>query len=74
LKRVYSTAEEISPNKVTHPVGVVVPLITPELFLVATVRTDGIELGTRLRDSEIELAALEQFAMQQLKEPDKLMF
>lgn len=74
LKRVYSTAEEISPNKVTHPVGVTVPLITPEVFLVATVRTDGIELGTRLRDSGIELAALEQVAIQELKQPGKLMF
>jgi hypothetical protein len=73
LKRVYATAEEISPNKVA-PLGVIVPLITPELFLVATVRTDGIALGTRLRESGIELAALERVAMQQLKEPDKLMF
>jgi hypothetical protein len=74
LKRVYSTAEELSPNKVTHPVHGIVPLITPELFLVATVRSDGIELGRRLRNSGIELAALEQVALQKLKEPDKLMF
>jgi hypothetical protein len=74
LKRVYATAEEISPNKVSHPVGVVVPLITPELFLVATVRTDGIVLGPQLRASGIELAALEQIALQHLKEPEKLMF
>ena len=74
LKRVYPTAEEISPNKVKHPVGVIVPLITPALFLVATVRTDGKELGTKLEDSGIERAALEQVAMRQLKEPEKLMF
>jgi len=74
LKRVYSTAEEISPNKVKHPVAGIVPLITPELFLVATIRTEGVALAIRLRDSGIELAALEQAAMQQLKEPEKLMF
>lgn len=73
LKRVYSTAEQLSPNKVTS-FGQVVSLITPELFLFATVRTNGIELGTRLKDSGIELGALEQSATQQLKEPDKLMF
>jgi len=73
LKRVYSTAEQLSPNKVTS-FGRVVPLITPELFLVAAVRTEGIELGAQLRDSGIELRALEQVAVQQLQEPDKLMF
>ena len=74
LKRVYATAEEISPNKVAHAVGVIVPLITPELFLVATARTDGIEFGTRLRDSGINLLLLEQVALQPLQQPDKLMF
>jgi hypothetical protein len=73
LKRVYSTAEQLSPNKVTS-FGRVVPLITLELFLVAAVRTEGIELGARLRDFGIELRALEQVAVQQLQEPDKLMF
>jgi len=73
LKQVYSTAEELSPNRVTS-YGRVVPLITPELFLLATARADGIELGTRLRDSGMELDALEQVALQQLKDPSKLMF
>ena len=54
LKRIYSTAEELSPNKVTS-FGRVVPLITPELFLVATVRAQGIELSVRLRESGIDL-------------------
>ena len=73
LKRVYSTAEQLSPNKVTS-FGSIVPLITPELFLFSTVRTEGIELAARLKDSGIELRALEQVALQQLNEPDKLMF
>ena len=72
-KRVYSTAEELSRNKVTS-LGRVVPLITPELFLFATVRTEGIKLATRLRDSGIELGALEQIAIQQLNDPAKMMF
>jgi hypothetical protein len=74
LKRAYSKAEELSPNKVTHPVGRIVSLITPEVFLVATIRTKGVELGARLRDSGLEVAALEQVALRQMKEPDKLMF
>jgi hypothetical protein len=72
LKRVYSTAEQLSPNRVTF--GGIVPLITPELFLFSTLRTEGIELAARLKDSGIELRALEQVALQQLSEPDKLMF
>ena len=73
LKRVYGTAEGLSPNKVTS-FGRVVPLITPELFLVATVRTEGVELGKRLRDSGIQLRALEEVAVRPLDVPDKLMF
>jgi hypothetical protein len=74
LKRAYSKAEEPSPNKVTHPVGRTVPLITPELFLFATIQTESIQLGAQLRDSGLELTALEQVALRQVKEPDKLMF
>jgi len=73
LKRVYLTAEELSPNKVTT-FGRVVPLITPELFLVATVRTEGIELGSRLRECGVDLEKLEQVATRQLNDPEKLMF
>jgi hypothetical protein len=74
LKRAYSKAEELSPNKVTHPVGRIVPLITPELFLFATIRTESVQLGAQLRDSGLELTVLEQVALRQVKEPDKLMF
>lgn len=73
LKRVYLTAEQLTPNRVTSS-GRVVPLITPELFLVAAIRTEGIDLGARIMDSGIEFNALEQIAIQQLKEPEKLMF
>jgi hypothetical protein len=73
LKRVYSTAEQLSTNRVTF-CGRVGPLITSELFLLATVRTEGIDLGARLRDSGIELNTLERVAVHQLKEPEKLMF
>lgn len=73
LKRVYSTAERISPNKVTS-FDRVVPLITPELFLLATIGTEGIELGKRLKDAGIQLKALEEVATEQLQSPEKLMF
>lgn len=73
LKRVYSTAEQLSVNRVTS-FGCAVPLITPELFLVATVRSEGIYLAAPIRDSGIELNTLERIAIQQLKEPEKLMF
>jgi hypothetical protein len=54
--------------------GRVVPLITPELFLLATVQTEGVELGQRLKDAGIQVGALEAVASQQLESPEKLMF
>jgi hypothetical protein len=54
--------------------GGVVPLLTPELFFVATVRTEDVELGKRPRDSGVDLKALEEVAIRPLEIPDKLMF
>jgi hypothetical protein len=54
--------------------GRVVPLITPELFLFATFRTEDVELGKRLGGSGIDLKALEEVAIRPLEVPDKLMF
>lgn len=73
LKKVYSTAEQLSPNKVTA-FGRVFPLITPELFLFATIRTDGVELGKRLTDAGIRVSELAATATKYLDSPEKLMF
>jgi hypothetical protein len=73
LKRVFDTAERLSPNKVTTS-GRLVPLITPELFLFAVMRTDGIPISERLIESDIRLNELERVVTQQLKSPEKLMF
>jgi len=73
LKRVYTTAEELSPNTVTS-FGRVVPLITPELFLFATVRTQDIELGSQLMGCGVDLEMMESVATKQLIKPEKLMF
>lgn len=73
LNRVYSRAEELSPNKVTS-FGRLVSLITPELFLFAAVRTENIEIGSQLRKCGIDLEMLEGVATKQLNEPEKLMF
>jgi hypothetical protein len=69
LKRVYSTAKSLSRNKFDS-FGKVVPLITPELFLFATIRTEGIELGERLRMAGLRLEALEEAATRQLVSPN----
>jgi hypothetical protein len=45
-------------------------LITPELFLFATIRTEGIELGERLRMAGLRLEALEEAATRQLVSPN----
>jgi len=73
LQQVYRTAEALSPNRVTT-FGQVVPLITPELFLFAVVRTPDEELGKRLAASGLHVDALGQVATTELASPEKLMF
>ena len=73
LRKVYATAEALTPNRVTT-FNQVVPLITPELFLFACTRTGDVELGKRLAASGLHLDALEQVATAELASPEKLMF
>lgn len=73
LKQVYSTIEQLSPNKVTM-FERVVPLITPELFLLATTRTEGVELGKRMIEAGLRLSELEQAALKVVEAPNKFMF
>ena len=61
----------LSPNKVTA-FERVVPLITPELFLLATVRTDDLELGRRMAEAGLRLNELEDFATTPLDSLEKL--
>lgn len=73
VKRVYTTAENISPNRV-QSFGRIVPLITPELFLVAILRTEDVPLGKLLRESALRSELLQQVALQKLDEPEKMQF
>jgi len=73
LKRVFSTAESLSPNKVTAS-GHLVPLITPELFLFAIIRTEGISMGQQLIAAGIRLDELKADATRHFEFPEKLMF
>lgn len=73
VQKVYATAEALTPNRVTT-FGQVVPLITPELFLLAVARTFDVALGKQLAASGLQLDALEQVATAELASPEKLMF
>jgi hypothetical protein len=73
LNRVYQTAERLSVNNI-NIVGQVVPLITPEMFLLATIRTEGVELGSRLLEAGLRLDDLEVVACQPLQSPGSLQF
>ena len=53
----FSTVASLSPNKVTAS-GHLVPLITPELFLFAIIRTEGISMGQRLIEAGVRLDEL----------------
>ena len=73
LKKVYALAEQLSPYRV-NSFGNVVPMITPELFLLATSRADGIVLGERLRESGLLIDALQRAATRPLANPEQLIF
>jgi hypothetical protein len=73
VQKVYTSAEALTPNRVTH-FGQVVPLITPELFLFAVARTTDVEMGGQIAASGLDLDALERVATTELASPEKLMF
>lgn len=73
LKHVISTAAKLTPNKV-ESFGRALPLITPELFLFATTRTEDVELSGKLANSGLRLDLLEEAALERLESPEKLRF
>ena len=73
LRRLFETGEKLTPHKVTDR-GKLLPLLTPEIMLLAFIRMENIPLGKHLRDTGLLADKLEESAMHHLEKPEKLMF
>jgi hypothetical protein len=73
LKRLLETGERLTPYKVSER-GRILPLLTPEIMLLAFVRTEGIPLGKHLQGSGLMVDRLEEAANRHIEKPEKLMF
>jgi hypothetical protein len=73
LKRLFETGERLTPYKVPER-GRNLPLLTPEIMLLAFVRTDGIPLGRHLQDNGLMVDKLDEAANRHIENPEKLMF
>jgi len=73
LKRLFETGERLTPYKVSEH-GRSLPLLTPEIMLLAFVRTEGIPLGKHLQETGLRVDRLEEAANRHIENPEKLMF
>jgi hypothetical protein len=72
-KRLFDTGERLTAYKVAWRNGIL-PLLTPEVMLLAFMRTDETPLGKSLQDSGLMVDRLEQAATRHINHPEKLMF
>jgi hypothetical protein len=77
-KQLLGAGERLTPHKVVAQApwlkGRVLPLLTPEIMLLAFIRTDVSSLGKPLRESGLMIDKLEEAAMRSIENPEKLMF
>jgi hypothetical protein len=77
-KQLFVAGERLTPHKVVAPgpslKGRVLPLLTPEIMLLAFIQTDGLPLGNQLRGSGLMVGKLEEAAMRSIEKPETLMF
>jgi hypothetical protein len=71
-KRLFETGEKLTPHKVLER-GRNLPLLTPEIMLLALVRTDGIPLGRHLQNNGLIVDKLEEAANRHIENPEKLL-
>lgn len=73
LKRLFEAGEKLTPHEVLEH-GRKLPLLTPEIMLLAFVRTDSIPLGRHLQNNGLMVDKLEEAATRHIDNPEKLMF
>ena len=72
-QRLFATGEKLTPYKVPWR-GKILPLLTPEMMLLAFIRTEDIPLGKLLQETGLLVDKLEEAAKHHIDEPEKLMF
>jgi len=72
-QRLFETGEKLTPYTVSWQ-GRTLPLLTPEVMLLAFIRTEGIPLGKLLQDAGLLVDELELAAKRHIENPEKLMF
>jgi hypothetical protein len=72
-KRIFETGERLTPYRAPHR-GRILPLLTPEIMLLAVVRTEGIPIVKHLQNTDLMLDKLEEAAKRHIDNPEKLMF
>jgi hypothetical protein len=72
-KRLFETGEKLTPYKIPWR-GKILPLLTPEVMLLAFIRTEDIPLGKNLRETGLLLEKLEEAANRHIENPEKLTF
>ena len=72
-KLLFETGEKLTPIKVSWG-GRILPLLTPEVMLLAFIRTENIPLGKHLEETGLLVGKLEEAANRHIENPEKLMF
>ncbi len=72
-QRLFETGEKLTPYKVPWR-GKILPLLTPEVMLLAFIRTEDISLGKLLQETGLLVDKLEEAAKHHIDKPEKLMF
>ena len=72
-KLLFEAGEKLAPYTASC-CGRVLPLLTPEIMLLAFARTEGIALHKPLQESGLMVDKLEEAALRHIDNPEKLMF
>ena len=72
-ERLFATGEKLTPYTASHW-DRILPLLTPEIMLLAFIRTEGISLRKPLQESGLMVDRLEEVALRHIDNPEKLMF
>ena len=72
-QRLFDTGETLTPYKVSER-GRLLPLLTPEIMLLAFIRTDDLPLSKHLEETGLLVDELENAAKGHIEHPEKLMF
>jgi len=66
--RLFEAGERLTPHKVTWR-DCTLPLLTPEIMLLALIRTEGIPLGKHLQETGLMVDRLEEAAIRRIDNP-----